>query len=118
MTNQGPIDLVHLEKYVVGDDALREEILTIFDNQASALSAQLGDAQNDDSWSNTAHALKGASRGIGAWVLGDLCEHAETLIGNHPGKREKRAVLLVAIRKNIAAILAESERIRSMGLCA
>lgn len=118
MSNQGPIDLVHLEKYVVGDDALREEILTIFDNQAAMLSAQLEDAQNDDSWSHTAHALKGASRGIGAWVLGDLCEHAEKLVGNQPGKREKRAVLLVAIRKNISAILAESERIKNLGMCA
>lgn len=118
MTRQSPIDLVHLEKYVVGDDALRDEILTIFDDQASALSAQLGDAQNDDSWSNTAHALKGASRGIGAWALGDLCEEAEKLVGKEPGKREKRAVLLVSIRRSISNILEESERIRNIGLCA
>lgn len=118
MTKQSPIDLVHLEKYVVGDDALRDEILTIFDDQASALCAQFSEAQTDDGWSNTAHALKGASRGIGAWALGDLCEEAESLVGQKPGKREKRALLLISIQNNISNILAESERIRNIGLCA
>jgi HPt (histidine-containing phosphotransfer) domain-containing protein len=118
MMQKGPIDLVHLEKYVVGDDALRDEILAIFDDQAAMLIAQFGEAQTDEGWRNTAHALKGASRGIGAWVLGDLCEDAETLIGKVPGKSEKRAVLLVSIRGQISEILAEAERVRNIGKCA
>ncbi|MHA7873477.1 MAG: Hpt domain-containing protein [Hyphococcus sp.] len=118
MTAQSPIDLVHLEKYVFGDDALRDEILEIFDDQAAALSAQLSGAQNDEVWRNAAHALKGASRGIGAWALGDLCEQAEALTGPSSGKRERRAALLVAIKRQIMTIIAESERIRNIGLCA
>lgn len=118
MTHQGPIDLVHLEKYVVGDDALRDEILTIFDNQADLLGGQLDVSQTDEGWRNTAHALKGAARGIGAWALGDLCAEAETMIGQMPGKRERRAVMLVSIRRQLSQILDEVQRIRNMGLCA
>ena len=118
MTRQGPIDLVHLEKYVVGDDALRDEILSIFDDQAALLSDQFDVDQTDEGWRNTAHALKGASRGIGAWALGDLCEQAEELIGQTAGKTEKRAAILVSMRRQITEIVEEARRLRDLGKCA
>ena len=117
LRNKGPIDLVHLEKYVAGDDELRDEIFTIFNDQAVLLCAQFSNEHNDDAWWNTAHALKGASRGIGAWALGDLCEDAEGLVGEVPGKAEKRSIVLVSIRQQISEITVESERVRSLGEC-
>ena len=118
LRNKSPIDLVHLEKYVAGDDTLRDEIFTIFGDQAALLCSQFSAQQTDNGWQNTAHALKGASRGIGAWVLGDLCADAESLVDEVPGKAEMRSILLVSIRQQISEIAAEAERIRTLGECA
>ena len=108
------IDLDHLDKYVAGDAGLRDEILTIFAEQAEALNEKFGKARTDEAWRSTAHALKGASRGVGAWALGDLCEEAELMIGELAGKAERRAAILVSIRRKIREALDEVKRIRSM----
>jgi HPt (histidine-containing phosphotransfer) domain-containing protein len=76
-----PVDIQHLEKYVFGDRALLDEILTIFIEQASLLLGRFDASSDDESWRSTAHTLKGASRGVGAWAVGDLAEKAEELVG-------------------------------------
>ncbi len=106
------IDLDHLNVYIAGDEALRDEILTIFEEQAERWSEQFDPGQTDEGWRNTAHALKGASRGIGAWEVGDLCEEAEELIGQNPGKLERRVALLMSIRAKLDATVAEVRRLR------
>ncbi len=106
------IDWDHLEKYVVGDDALRDEILTIFVEQANKLLAQFDAAQTDEGWKTTAHTLKGASRGVGAWDLGMLCEEAEDMIGTIPGKRESRSALLISIRQKLNETVNEAIQLR------
>lgn len=105
------IDLDHLEKYVSGDLSLRGEILDIFSEQLGHLLDQFDVFQADEDWKNTAHALKGASRGVGAWTLGDLCEQAEKLVGATPAKQESRATLLVSLRFTARGTLEESRRI-------
>ena len=107
------IDLVHLEKYVSGDAALRDEILSIFAEQAAMLNNQFSVSSSDEDWRNVAHALKGALRGVGSWALGDLCEEAETMIGNIAGKSERRSAILISIRQKLAAALAETNRLTS-----
>ena len=113
MQDDALIDLDHLDKYVVGDTALRDEILTIFVDQARMLLEQFKPSQTDEGWKNTAHALKGAARGVGAWKLGDLCEEAETFIAQMPGKSEHRASTLIAIRHQVDACVLEAERLRA-----
>lgn len=76
-----PIDLEHLEKYVFGDRALLDEILSIFIEQASALIRRMNIEAEDADWREAAHTLKGASRGVGAFRLGDLAAEAESMIG-------------------------------------
>lgn len=98
MTTANVIDFDHLEKYVAGDRELRAEILDIFSVQVRQLLEQLDVFQTDEAWKNAAHTMKGASRGVGAWSLGSLCEEAEDLVGEAPGKREARATLLVSLR--------------------
>lgn len=112
MTEAALIDLDHLEKYVAGDDALRDEILTIFEDQVENWIRLLNPHQTDEVWCEAAHALKGASRGIGAWQAGDLCEKAEALVG--PDKRDPimRAALLKELRANLAAIVEEAKALR------
>ena len=113
-----PIDLDHLEKYIVGDIPLRDEILGLFSDQSTLLSNQFSTTQTDESWQNTAHALKGASRGIGAWRLGVLCEKAETLIGDDVDKTENRYQILTAIRQQLLVVASESDRLRNHAKCA
>ena len=108
MRSDGAIDFDHLEKYVAGDDALRDEILGIFAEQVRNLLEQFDVFQPDEDWKNTAHTLKGASRGVGAWALGQLCEDAEKLTGAAPAKREARATLLVSLRFQAHAALEET----------
>lgn len=105
------IDFDHLEKYVAGDDALRDEILQIFAEQVDGLVQQFDVFQSDESWKSTAHTLKGASRGVGAWDLGRLCEEAEALIGPSRAKREARATILVSLRHMARSAVEEAERV-------
>lgn len=83
-----PIDISHLEQYVFGDRALLDEILTIFIEQAQSLSARLCADADDEAWKLAAHTLKGASRGVGAFRLGDLAEKAEGMVGPAAAARE------------------------------
>jgi len=108
----GDIDFDHLEKYVSGDDALRDEILDIFVGQVDLLLQQFDVFQSDEGWKDTAHTLKGASRGVGAWGLGKLCEEAEQMVGAAPAKREARATLLVSLRIAANSAMDEAKRFR------
>ncbi len=108
------IDLDHLDKYVAGDVGLRDEILSIFAEQADSLSEKFAVTATDEGWRNVAHALKGASRGVGSWALGDLCEEAENMIGDIAGKAERRAAILVSIRQKVTSALSEVRRLRNL----
>lgn len=106
------IDEDHLEKYVLGDLSLRDEILSIYTEQALSIAAKLDVTQTDEGWRNAVHKLKGAARGVGSWKLGDLCEEAEGMIGQMPGKFEMRATILVAIRAKVEDSIEDAERLR------
>ena len=106
------IDLDHLDKYVTGDDALRDEILSIFQDQANKLLSELKANLDDDSWHMTTHSLKGAARGIGAWKLGDICESAEDLVGTVSAKSEKRDGTIIAIKTYVADVIKDVEVLR------
>jgi HPt (histidine-containing phosphotransfer) domain-containing protein len=108
------IDLQHLELYICGDVALRDEILTIFDEQASLWLAKLDPSEDDDAWRDAAHALKGAARGVGAWEVGDLCEDAEDLVGGAPEKTAKRQALLERIAAGLDEAVSEARQLRDM----
>ena len=112
MTAGGMIAFDHLEKYVVGDDMLRDEILEIFSEQVCLLLEKFDVFQTDEAWKNTAHTLKGAARGVGAWSLGKICEEAENMIGAAPGKQEARATLLVSLRVMASDAIDEAKRFR------
>lgn len=90
------IDIRHLEQYVFGDRALLDEILTIFIEQTTMLLERLETAEEDETWRSTAHTLKGASRGVGSWAVGDLAEAAEKLTG--PASVAQRADMIVKLR--------------------
>lgn len=107
------IDYAHLDLYVQGDRALLDEILTIFEEQAALLKAALVASASDENWRNAAHSLKGASRGVGAFSLGDAAEAAEALIGADPNIGEARRALLPVLHARIDAALAYSRLLRA-----
>lgn len=99
-----PIDISHLERYVFGDRALLDEILTIFIEQATMLSERLDPTADGEDWKSVVHTLKGASRGVGAFALGDIAERAEML--TDPGKLNERTEIVGEIRDAAAEAIA------------
>lgn len=112
MAKTHAIDLDHLDQYIGGDLALRDEILTIFDEQASMWVSRLDASEDDEVWRNAAHALKGAARGVGAWQIGDLCEAAEDLVAGAPEKVAKRRAILAKISDLVGEAVSEARRLR------
>lgn len=105
-----PIDRSHLDQYVFGDRALLDEILTIFIEQALVWHDRMQPALDDEAWHLAAHALKGASRGVGAWALGDLAEAAESLVG--AGQTEARRRINVKLKAATDAAIAHAREMR------
>ncbi len=110
--DEAMIDLEHLDRYVSGDNALRDEILQIFVEQADMWASLLDPESGDREWKDTAHALKGASRGVGAWDVGDLCERAERLVSTNNYSPDERYTILAELRTKVHATVAEVRMLR------
>ncbi len=87
--------------------------MCIFVEQARLWLDRLDPDAEDEAWRNAAHALKGASRGVGAWRIGDICEAAEKLIGAAGGKAAERRASLSELGREIEAAISEATRIRN-----
>ena len=77
----GAVDFAHLERYAGHDQALVDEVLSIFREQAAMWLRLLDRRAASDAWRDAAHSLKGSALGVGAWALADECEAAERLSG-------------------------------------
>lgn len=71
----GAVDFAVLERMTGGDDAITEEVLGLFTQQASMWSPML-DIQNEG-WRDGVHTIRGAAAGIGAGALAQACAVAE-----------------------------------------
>jgi HPt (histidine-containing phosphotransfer) domain-containing protein len=72
---KGVVDFAYLEDFAAGDDALIDEVLALFREQSEIWGGMLDPAS--EGWRDAVHTLKGASRGVGAFRLGDACEACE-----------------------------------------
>jgi HPt (histidine-containing phosphotransfer) domain-containing protein len=75
-----PINLSHLARYTGGDRTLNTEILKLFNGQVGDMVGQLLhvlEARDARKWREVTHTIKGASRGIGAFAMGELAAAAE-----------------------------------------
>ena len=70
-------DRDHLARYTAGDAALEAELVGLLREQAQRCLAAMETASDANAWKAAAHTLKGASRGVGAFELGDVCQRAE-----------------------------------------
>lgn len=101
------LDLKHLNLYVGDDIGLRDEILSIYREQLSMWLGRFSPDMTDDEWYQANHTLKGASRGVGVWSIGDICELAEGLKG--PGVKDQRGALIAELMPLGARVLSELE---------
>ncbi|HZZ90555.1 MAG TPA: Hpt domain-containing protein [Caulobacteraceae bacterium] len=72
---KGVVDFAYLEGFAAGDDDVIDEVLALFREQSSIWGAMLDPAH--EGWRDAVHTLKGASRGVGAFQLGDACQACE-----------------------------------------
>lgn len=74
------IDLEHLARYTGGEKELNAEVLRLFDDQISRMVAELNGllaSRDSKRWREVAHSIKGAARGVGAFLMGELAASAE-----------------------------------------
>jgi hypothetical protein len=71
----GAVDFGYLEGFAAGDQQVVDEVLALFREQAALWSGLLDPAT--EGWRDAVHTIKGASRGVGAFALGEVCEAAE-----------------------------------------
>lgn len=74
------LDLVHLSRQTLGDQALEIELLRLFDGQNAQFAARLRAPRRPDDMrarADLAHTLKGSARAVGAFALGEAAEAYE-----------------------------------------
>lgn len=71
----GAVDFAVLEGMTGGDDAIGEEVLGLFAQQAALWSPMLD--VREDGWRDAVHTIRGAAAGIGAGALAKACAAAE-----------------------------------------
>lgn len=109
MTDSPEIDFAHLNQYVDGDPDLTREVFGLFRNQVEMWGRGLMADADDELWASVTHSLKGSARAVGAMGLAEVCEKAESLIGDdrRPGARE---VAVESIETKISQVLNEIVR--------
>lgn len=100
----GAVNFAYLERYAAGDQALVDEVLELFREQAALWVRLLNPASPGDAWRDAAHSLKGSALGVGAFALADECEAAEQAADAGPTQRE---ALLGEVRTALDAALAD-----------
>ncbi len=71
----GAVDFTVLERMTGCDDAITEEVLGLFAQQAAMWSPMLD--VREDGWRDAVHTIRGAAAGIGADTLATACQTAE-----------------------------------------
>ena len=100
----GAVDFGHLEGFAAGDEALVEEVLGLFREQAALWLPLLDPAAEAGAWRDAAHSLKGSALGIGAAALAQACSEAEQ--AKEAGAPEK-SLARARIADCLGAVLAD-----------
>ena len=95
----GAVDFSVLDRTTGGDDAVAEEILGLFVQQAEVW-APLLDVR-EDGWRDAVHTLRGTAAGIGAGALAKACALAEA------AEKPNAPPLLDRVRDALDATLAD-----------
>lgn len=104
MDRTDAIDLDHLDAYTGGDQQVQSEVLGIFKHQAEMWTRLLS---AEDGFQDAAHTIKGASKGIGAWALADICDAAEVAAKAGDLTPAKRSMHAEEIREGLDLVLTD-----------
>jgi HPt (histidine-containing phosphotransfer) domain-containing protein len=96
------LDVLHLERQVLGDTQLRDELLQLYARQLMAL-APLVCGMPGQARSDAAHTLKGASLAIGAFALARLCGELESAVGDEAP--DELALVIENTRRRVGELL-------------
>lgn len=96
-----PVDLVHLSNQTMGDQSLEAEVLGIFLSQSQIYMNLLRTSNDYEILHKTAHALKGASRGVGAFELANKAAKIEENPFSCKGCLEKELNIALSYIKGI-----------------
>jgi hypothetical protein len=100
----GAVDFAYLEAYAAHDGDVIDEVLAIFREQTAIWIRLMDPAGPEAIWCDGAHTLKGASLGVGAFALAEVCAMAEQGAGLDAGRR---TVLLGRVQDALDAALAD-----------
>ena len=100
--DDGPIDLVHLQRMTLGDAALEREVLAMFAAQATHLISALAELPPDSGV--MVHTLKGAARAVGACEVGNAAERLEAALKSEADIAHQLVDLQEAVARARAAI--------------
>lgn len=107
------LDIDHLRRYVGDDLGLQTEILDIYDEQLNHWLGVVKSELDDEAWYQVMHTLKGASRGVGAWAIGDLCQKGEGFSGDQQECERARTDLIQELQVLASAVLDEIKDLRT-----
>jgi HPt (histidine-containing phosphotransfer) domain-containing protein len=100
----GAVDFSYLEGYAANDQAVIDEVLALFREQAALWMRLMDPAAPGDTWRDAAHTIKGAALGVGAKDLAEACAAAEQAAGLGAVERTLR---LERVRNALDAALAD-----------
>jgi HPt (histidine-containing phosphotransfer) domain-containing protein len=100
----GAVDFAYLEAYAAGDQAVVDEVLAIFREQASMWLRLLDPSADGEAWRDAAHTLKGSARAVGAKSLAEACAAAEQAAAADLGAR---TALMERVRDALELTLAD-----------
>ena len=102
VTDDGPIDILHLRRMTLGDDSLEREVLAMFSAQAMGLVGALATSPSDAG--ALTHTLKGSARAIGAFGVAEAASSLEALIRDGGDPEKALAELSDAVTRARTAI--------------
>jgi HPt (histidine-containing phosphotransfer) domain-containing protein len=86
----GAVDFGYLETYAAHDQAVIDEVLALFREQAALWRRLLDPTEPSEGWRDAAHTMKGAALGVGAGDLAEACALAEQAVGMSATERTLR----------------------------
>ena len=101
LSSEAAIDFAHLDLYTAGDRTLTCEVLRLFREQSATLIEALKHAEDNVLFKQTAHALKGATRAIGAW---EAAKRAEAVERAAPFGAEERRRAVEELERALASV--------------
>jgi HPt (histidine-containing phosphotransfer) domain-containing protein len=101
-----PVDLMHLRRFTLGNEALEREVLELFAEQAPVTLEHMQLARTERAWRDAAHTLKGSAAAIGATAIARTAAEAEQLKGDPqcwPEMLERLRLAVIDARSFITA---------------